>query len=376
MELKTILSRFEEIACSPKKMVDEYIKATGKKAIGCLPVYTPEEIVYAADMLPVGLWGGPTEVDLAKQYFPAFACSIMQSCMEYGLKGSYNNLSGVIIPGMCDTLICMSQNWKSGITQIPMITFVHPQNRKIKAGVEYLVAEYQNVKKQIEAIRGSEITEQEITKAIEVYNEHRAVMRDFVELTASHLNTIDSKTRSNVIKSSYFMRKDEHTALVKELNEMLKAMPEEKYTGKTILATGIIMDSKEILDLFEENNIRIAYDNLAQETRQFRTDVPQDGECALERLANQWRDIEGCSLAYDPQKKRGHIIVDEVKNRKIDGVVYAMMKFCDPEEYDYPIIKQDLEKAEIPHLCIEIDQQTSNNEQVRTRIQTFAEILG
>lgn len=55
---------------------------------------------------------------------------------------------------------------------------------------------------------------------------------------------------------------------------MLRALPEEKYSGKTVLVTGISMDSKEILDIFEENNIRIAFDNLAQETRQFRTDVP------------------------------------------------------------------------------------------------------
>ncbi len=375
MELKNILEILDAAANSPKKAVDEYIKTTGNKVIGCFPVYTPEEIVHAAGMLPIGMWGGQVEVDLAKQYFPAFACSIMQSCMEFGLKGSYDNLSGVIIPGMCDTLICMSQNWKSAVKNVPLITFVHPQNRKIEAGVEYLVAEYKSVKQKVEEIRGREITEAELANSIEVYNEHRAAMREFVELVVTHLNTIDSRTRNNVIKSGFFMRKEDHTKLVGELNQILKSMPEEKYAGKTVLVTGISMDSKEILDLFEENNIRVAYDNLAQETRQFRTDVPA-GSHSLERLAKQWSDIEGCSLAYDPKKQRGHIIVDDVKNKNIDGVVYAMMKFCDPEEYDYPIIKKDVDTANIPNLYIEIDQQTTNNEQVRTRIQTFAEILG
>lgn len=375
MEIKNILEILEAVVNSPKKAVDEYIKTTGNKVIGCFPVYTPEEIVHAAGMLPIGMWGGQVEIDLAKQYFPAFACSIMQSCMEFGLKGSYDNLSGVIVPGMCDTLICMSQNWKSAVKNVPLITFVHPQNRKIEAGVEYLVDEYKSVKQKVEEIRGQEITEAELANSIEVYNKHRATMREFVELVVTHLNTIDSTTRSNVIKSGYFMKKEDHTKLVGELNQILKSMPEEKYAGKTILVTGILMDSKEILNLFEENNIRVAYDNLAQETRQFRTDVPA-GSHALERLARQWSDIEGCSLAFDPKKKRGHIIVEDVKNKNIDGVVYAMMKFCDPEEYDYPIIKKDVDAANIPNLHIEIDQQTTNNEQVRTRIQTFAEILG
>jgi benzoyl-CoA reductase/2-hydroxyglutaryl-CoA dehydratase subunit BcrC/BadD/HgdB len=52
-----------------------------------------------------------------------------------------------------------------------------------------------------------------------------------------------------------------------------------------------------------------------------------------------------------------------------------MMKFCDPEEYDYPILKKALEKEGIPHLYLEIDQQTGDDQQARTRIQSFVEML-
>ena len=51
------------------------------------------------------------------------------------------------------------------------------------------------------------------------------------------------------------------------------------------------------------------------------------------------------------------------------------MKFCDPEEYDYPIVKKDLEQAGIPELYIEVEQQSVNVEQIRTKIQTFADII-
>lgn len=36
------------------------------------------------------------------------------------------------------------------------------------------------------------------------------------------------------------MRKDEHTKIVKELNELLSVLPEEKYDGKKVLVTGIL----------------------------------------------------------------------------------------------------------------------------------------
>lgn len=374
MTLQEILSKFDYASNHPKELMKKYIEE-GNKVVGCLPVYTPQEIVHAAGMIPMGIWGGHTELDEAKQYFPAFACSIMQSILEYGLKGSYDGLSAVIIPGMCDTLICMSQNWKSGVKSIPMIPMVYPQSRKIEAGVEFLTSEYEVVKKKLEEVAGTEITEENLQKSIDVYNEHRKAMQEFMEIVPDYLNTFTPYVRNTVFKSAHFMKKEEHTALVKSLIEELKKMPKEDFKGKKILVTGIILDSKDMLDVFEQNNLAIAYDNTAQESRQYTTLVPE-GKNALDRLARWWSNVEGCTLAYDPQKLRGTMIVDHAKRLGLDGVVYALMKFCDPEEYDYPVVKKDLEEAGIPHLYIEIEQNSTNIEQLRTRVQTFAEILG
>lgn len=374
MKLNELISKFDYISNHPKEMMEDYIKQ-GKKVIGVLPVYTPEEIVHAAGMVPMGLWGGQVEIDKAKQYYPAFACSIMQSIAEFGLKGSYKGLSGVIIPCMCDTLICMTQNWKSGIKEIPMIPFVHPQNRKIEGGVTYLITEYDHVKAELEKICGGEIAEEAMLKSIDVYNENRKVMQEFVELVPKYLNTITPTVRNVIIKARHFMLKEDHTAMMKELIELLKAMPEEKFEGKKVLVTGIILDNKDILEVLEENNVAVAYDNVAQESRQFMTLVPERGNSAIERLARQWSDVEGCTLAYDPEKKRGSMIVDDVKRLGLDGIIYALMKFCDPEEYDYPVVKADFDEADIPSLYIEVEQESSNAEQIRTRVQTFVEML-
>ncbi|QZY57526.1 2-hydroxyacyl-CoA dehydratase subunit D [Crassaminicella profunda] len=372
--MEVIFEQMNEVISNPGWVVKKYKEETGKKAIGCFPVYCPEEIIHAAGMLPVGIWGGQTDLELAKQYFPAFACSIMQSCLEYGLKGTYDDLAAVIIPGMCDTLICMGQNWKVGVPQVEYIALVHPQNRKIQAGITYLKSEYANVKKKLEEIGGIEISNEAINNSIAIYNEHRKTMREFVEVAANYPNVITPLKRNIVIKSGYFMEKGKHTALVKELMDEIVKKPVGKWNGKKVLLSGILADSKELLSILEENNMAVIADDLAQETRQFRCDVPE-GEDALDRLARHWSIFEGCSLVYDPEKKRGSIIVDEIKNKGIDGVVFCMMKFCDPEEYDYPLVKKEIEDAGIPTLYLEIDQQMENNEQARTRIQTFAEIL-
>ena len=52
-----------------------------------------------------------------------------------------------------------------------------------------------------------------------------------------------------------------------------------------------------------------------------------------------------------------------------------MMKFCDPEEFDYPIYYQEFEDANIKNIMIEIDLEMTAFEQIKTRIQSFNEML-
>jgi benzoyl-CoA reductase/2-hydroxyglutaryl-CoA dehydratase subunit BcrC/BadD/HgdB len=69
------------------------------------------------------------------------------------------------------------------------------------------------------------------------------------------------------------------------------------------------------------------------------------------------------------------MLTELCKRTGADGVISCMMKFCDPEEYDQPYYEKDLRSAGIPCLTVEIDQQNTSYEQVRTKIQTFREML-
>ena len=80
-------------------------------------------------------------------------------------------------------------------------------------------------------------------------------------------------------------------------------------------------------------------------------------------------------LLLDEFKEHGKELINMVKEYGADGVVVCAMKFCDPEEYDYPIFKEELEAAGIPVLYMEIEQKMDSVEQYKTRIQAFAETL-
>ena len=371
---KEIINEFKAIADNPRKAMDDYKKETGKGAVGIMPVYCPEEIVHAAGYLPIGMWGAQKkQISKARTYLPPFACSIMQSVMELQLEGVYDYLEAVIFSVPCDTLKCMSQKWNR---PVPAIVFTHPQNRKIAKDAANVFAreEFNIVKEKLEDILDVHISNKAIKNSIAVYNENRAACREFSDVAAEYAAVVTPSDRHAVIKARWFMEKSRHTALVKELIAALKAEPAPEFKGKKIIVTGIQVEPYDVLDIFQENGFAIVADDLAQETRNFRQDVPDDDD-ALMALARAWNEFDGCSLATDANKPKGQMIIDAVKKYGADAVVVCMMKFCDPEEFDYPILLQEFEAAGVKNLYIEVDQESTAFEQVKTRIQTFAEIL-
>lgn len=370
-KVDTLLAEFDAISKNPKKAMDDFKAKTGKGCIGVLPVYAPEEIVYATGYLPVGIWGGKKPISKAATYLPAFACSIMQSIMEMEIAGTYDDLAAVIISSPCDTLKCFGQKWKG---KSPVIQFVHSQNRDFEASNVFMTAEYKVIKEKLEKLLGITITDEAINKAIDVYNENRSVMRMFCEVAAMYPQVIDPVKRHAVIKARQFMDKAEHTKKVKELISEIMKESMVPYKGKKVILTGIMAEPDELLDVFKEFDLAVVADDLAQESRQFRTDVPA-GKDPLYRLAKQWQNVSGCSLATDRDKPRGHMLVEMARKYGADAIIVCMMKFCDPEEFDYPIMLEEFEAAGIKNLKIEIDQQSVSMEQIRTRVQSFVEMM-
>ncbi len=378
MSMNALLDEFKNIAESPKKQLDGY-KKQGKKAIGVLPYYAPEELVYAAGMVPFGMWGSNKKtISRAKEYCATFYCTIAQLALEMLLDGTMDDLDGIITPTICDTLRPMSQNFRVSMGEkMPVIFLAHPQNRFDSFGLQFCVDQYAHVKKELEKITGKEITNDDIQNAIKVYNESRAARRRFVTLASEHCDVITPTKRSAVLKASWFMLKDEYTAKLNELNEELAKLPVCDWKGTKVVTSGIICDNPSLLAAFEENHIAIAADDVAHESRAFRVDVPEDSD-GLKALAQQFANIDYEVLLYDPESsknRRGEFVANLVKESGAQGLVLFMQQFCDPEEMEYPYLKKALDAAHIPHIKLGIDQQMRDFGQARTAIQAFADVL-
>ena len=378
MSIELLLNDFKAVAEHPHRQADAY-KAQGKKIIGVLPYYAPEELVYAAGMVPMGIWGSNNKnISRAKEYCATFYCTIAQLALEMLLDGTLDQLDGIITPTICDTLRPMSQNFRVAMEgKLPCIFLAHPQNRRPAFGLQFTVDQYMHVKSELEKISGAPITDEALRDAIKVYNKSRAARRKFSKLASEHCDVISAVSRSAVYRASWFMLKDEYTEKLEQLNAELEKLPAANWTGKKIVTSGIICDNPKLMQILDDNQIAIAADDVANESRPCLVDAAETGDPMM-ALAQQFADQDYDVLLYDEhssENRRADFIVKMVKDSGAQGLVLFMQQFCDPEEMEYPYLKKALDAADIPHIKLGVDQQMRDFGQASTAIQAFADVL-
>ena len=93
--------------------VKKWKQETGKKVYGYFCCLTPEEILYAADVLPVRITGTGEPLQQADLYIPPNSCPFARSCLDAGMRGIYDYLDGVVVPNSCDIIFSMDYFWKT-----------------------------------------------------------------------------------------------------------------------------------------------------------------------------------------------------------------------------------------------------------------------
>jgi benzoyl-CoA reductase subunit C len=87
-------------------------------------------------------------------------------------------------------------------------------------------------------------------------------------------------------------------------------------------------------------------------------------------------------LAAPPDSTRGSPIQERLEHllrlvgtSGAKGVIFYDVKFCEPELYDLPDLRQGLQAAGIPSVAIEVDVSDPLSHQALTRIEAFLEMM-
>jgi benzoyl-CoA reductase subunit C len=346
---------------------------TGGKVVGTFCTYVPEEILIAADILPVRILGSHEPQDVSEPHIFAMFCPFCRDCLAQGLKGRFDYLDGITIAQSCLHIRQAFTSWDLHIPVDFSYYLPHPMNVQSPHAIPYLTEELKVFKNAIEEWTGKQINDEDIKHGIDVMNKNRELLQKIYELRKGPNPPLTGLEAMYMVVSSQMVDKREHN---KALEELLQKLPSRKLDepGERLMILGSEDDDTEFVAMVENLGARFVIDDHCTGTRYFNTKVNTNGDL-LKSIAERYVNRVPCPSKDWPQRIRLNHIVQLAKEYDVQGAIIMQMKFCDPHELDTVIIKETLEKElGIQTLFLEFDV-TVPIGQFKTRVEAFLEII-
>ena len=379
--LENLISRYREpLENFPLDLAAEWRKHhPDKKLIGCYPVYTPVELIYAAGMLPVGVIGAGNRLEIAHadSRFQSFVCSIVKSTLELGLTERLNFLDGIVFHSICDPARNLGSVFKRNFPNL-MVEYIHfPQNMTSPHTVDYLIAEYKRLGTSYEQLSGKKITDEALRQSISLYNEQRRLIRalyDIRKQSPQNLSTVECYVLTRI---STLLPPEEHISILKEAIVGARRRNEKPKDRVRVVLEGSFCEQPpiELIEGLEAAGCYILDDDFLLGWRWFQQDVATDGD-PWRNLADAYINRSVYSgVKHDTREPKSKHLIDKVKETGASAVLILAAKFCEPALFDYALYKRALEKAGIPHLCLEFEEKMWIFDKARTEVETFVESM-
>ncbi|MFX1410302.1 MAG: benzoyl-CoA reductase, bzd-type, subunit N [Promethearchaeota archaeon] len=373
MEAISVFEQFKDWYENRHEYAKKWKERTGGKVIGYFCTYVPEEILYAADILPVRILGSHEPQDVSEPHIFAMFCPFCRDCLAQGLKGRYDYLDGITIAQSCLHIRQAFTSWDLHIPVDFKYYLPHPMHVQSPHAVPYLTEELKSFKKAVEEWTGKQITDDDIKRGIEIMNKNRQLLQQVYELRKNPNPPLTGLEAMLMVVSSQMTDKREHN---KALEELLQKLPSRTLDepGERLMILGSEDDDTEFVAMVEDLGARFVIDEHCTGTRYFNTEVNTNGD-PLVSIAERYIKRTPCPSKDWPQRTRLDSILQLAKEYHVQGAIIMQMKFCDPHELDTVAIKQALENdLNIQTLFLEFDV-TVPIGQFKTRVEAFLEII-
>lgn len=339
----------------------------GFRPLGFMNAYLPVELFHAAGFTPVLLLHRREDHGQVKAHLPGFTCWVVRSVLDQALAGELEGLAGVAFAQTCDAVQALADLWPRAVPQLPALYVAVPHHLAAPTARPYQLAELQRLRQQLEEMTGQAIGDEALQASIALYNRTRALLGRLYELA----ERLPPPALHAALRAAFLMPQELYHPL---LAQLLEQLPPPGPGSPRLVVVGSELADPSLYQVIAEAGGRVVGDLLDLGQRHFAPPVAETGD-PLQALADHALALLPSPTKYHPQRRRDAHLLETVRARRADGVIFARQKFCEPYGFDYVTLKAALDQAGVPHLLVELEQ-TPHVGQMRTRVEAFLEMIG
>ncbi len=364
------------------KELREHAK-TGGKVVATYCVFVPEELVWAADAIPVGLCAGTQfSVPMAESVLPRNTCALIKSSFGFrlGRVCPYVQASHLIVG---ETTCDGKKKMFEVLSQYQPVYVMEVPNKKTERSRQLWQGEVLAFKDVIEKLTGNIITAEKLGQAIDMVNQRRLALQRLYNLRKTSPVPISGKDALLATQVSFYddARRDTQmlNALCDELDKRVAAgQGVAPADAPRILISGspMAIPNWKLHHILETAGAIVVCEESCTGTRFFSDLVCDDADTLdgqLKAIADRYMQIH-CAC-FTPNDERLDDIVRLAKEYQVDGVIHYNLQFCHTYANEAVKVERKLAEAGIPLLRIETDYSDGDAGQLRTRIDAFLEMI-
>jgi len=381
MEYFEKVAEFYTIRAEEVKLWKEH----GGKVVGTLCVFIPHEIIDAAGALPLRVGSGFHEaVHPANELLAdAGLCPMVKATLGCKMVGSspYFSMADMVVgPTPCDAKMKLAEILQD---YMPVLIINMPRIKSGSAVRRLWNDEIHILMDRLEELTGNKITPLALKKSIDKYHKAHLAWHRFMDIRKRG-NVIWGRDALLIAQMSDIDNIERWTLNLHKLCDELDARtgkPEEfvdKDRPRILMAgSPIIWPNWKMPMLVEESGGIIAADELCSGMRIFRDPVISDEnslDSLIEAIADKYFYPCTCP-SFSPNLEREDNILNMIKEYKIEGVVYHVLRGCHLNALDGTKVDVLLKANKMPVLKIESEYDEGDVEQIKTRIEAFLEMI-
>jgi benzoyl-CoA reductase subunit C len=374
--MRDVMAPFREVLADRHGWIQNYKSKTGRPVAGYFCDYMPEEILYAAGMVPVRITAGRGNVVSADRHLQSNVCSFARRCLDQALEGTYDYLDALVVSHTCDVLTKMYDLWAYRLKNPGFVHYLwvpHKVFDKDAPGV--MEGEFKRLAKCTEEYIGEPITDEALKEAISVYDLSRSLLKRVYELRKTSPPVISGTEAFSIALSSILAPKDLFNQRAKEFLAEKEGKPPALEDRPRVLISTSALDDLDLVRAVEDAGAWVVADDICTGSRYFWDPVGEITDNPIKALTRRYLEKLPCPRSVSSLGPRLAHLFNLARDYQVRGIIFYILRCCDAHLFQYPVINQRLQEAGYRVLYIQGDQTIGMTEAVVNRIKAFTEIL-
>ena len=352
---------------------------TGGRVVGYLPTYVPREVIHAAGALSVGLFGGGDKLEIIKgdAFYQSYICHMPRSTLELGLSGRLDFLDVLLSPSLCDVVRNLSGVWQLQFPNIKTKYIDMPQNFDQKVGGRFFISVMKELAELLESLGCRPVTNELLLQSIVLYNENRRLVDALYDYRAEAPHNVPTAELYVVLRASLIQPVEESNRTLAGYLAAVKNRSFRPLDNVRVVVVGSFCEQPplNLIKTLEKSGCYIVDDDFIQIARWFRRPIAVDGD-AYSAVSEAFLSASRPSSSiFEGDKPKSEDLVQRIRDRKAEGVIFAAPSFCDPALLDLPFYQEALDRLGISYTQFQFSENTGQFQTIKEQTGTFSDSI-